>query len=39
MESNERLGPAECAMGPVPIKAEVPVPGNAESIAKNARLA
>jgi predicted dehydrogenase len=39
MESNDRLGPAECAMGPVPIKAEVPVPGNPANIAKNARLA
>jgi predicted dehydrogenase len=28
MDSNERLGPTEYAMGPVPIKAEVPVPGN-----------
>jgi hypothetical protein len=37
MDSNERLGPTEYAMGPVPIKAEVPVPGNAGNIAKNAR--
>ena len=28
MDSPERLGPTEYAMGPVPIKAEVPVPGN-----------
>ena len=39
MESNERLGPTEYAMGPVPIKAEIPVPGNAANIAKNARTA
>ena len=37
MDSNERLGPTEYAMGPLPIKAEVPVPGNAANIAKNAR--
>jgi hypothetical protein len=37
MDSNERLGPTEYAMGPVAIKAEVPVPGNAANIAKNAR--
>jgi predicted dehydrogenase len=37
MDSNERLGPTEYAMGPVPIKAEVPVPGNATNIAKHAR--
>ena len=39
MDSNERLGPTEYAMGPVPIKAEIPVPGNAANIAKNARTA
>ena len=39
MDSNERLGPTEYAMGPVPIKAEVPVPGNAANIAKHARTA
>ncbi len=39
MDSNERLGPTDYAMGPVPIKAEVPVPGNAANIAKNARAA
>ncbi|MGA2983688.1 MAG: Gfo/Idh/MocA family oxidoreductase [Terriglobia bacterium] len=39
MDSNERLGPTEYAMGPVPIKAEVPVPGNAENVAKHARTA
>jgi len=37
MDSQDRLGPTEYAMGPVPIKAEVPVPGNAENIAKHAR--
>lgn len=37
MDSNERLGPTDYAMGPVPIKAEVPVPGNAENVAKHAR--
>ena len=37
MDSNERLGPTEYAMGPVPIKAEIPVPGNAANIAKHAR--
>ncbi|MGD1100498.1 MAG: Gfo/Idh/MocA family oxidoreductase [Terriglobia bacterium] len=39
MDSQERLGPTEYAMGPVPIKAEVPVPGNAANVAKNARAA
>ena len=39
MDSNERLGPTDYAMGTVPIKAEVPVPGNAANIAKNARTA
>ena len=37
MDSNERLGPAECVMGPVAIKAEVPKPGNAENVGKHAR--
>jgi len=37
MDSAERLGPTEYAMGPVPIKAVVPVPGNAANVAKNAR--
>jgi len=37
MDSQERLGPTEYAMGPVAIKAEIPVPGNAENIAKHAR--
>ena len=37
MESNERLGPTEYALGPVPIKAEVPVPGNSNNVGKNAR--
>jgi hypothetical protein len=37
MDSNERLGPTEYAMGPVALKAEIPVPGNAANIAKNAR--
>jgi predicted dehydrogenase len=39
MDSNEHLGPTEYAMGPVPIKAEIPVPGNAANIAKHARTA
>ena len=39
MDSQERLGPTDYVMGPVPIKAEVPVPGNAANIAKNARMA
>jgi predicted dehydrogenase len=37
MDSNERLGPTEYAMGPVPIKVEIPVPGNAANLAKNVR--
>jgi predicted dehydrogenase len=37
MDSNERLGPTEYALGQVPIKAEVPVPGNAANIANHAR--
>ena len=39
MDSQERLGPTEYAMGPAAIKAEVPVPGNAANIAKRARAA
>ena len=39
MDSQERLGPTEYAMGPVPIKAEIPVPGNAANIAEHARTA
>ncbi len=39
MDSNERLGPTEYAMGPVPIKAEAPVPGDAANIAKRMRAA
>jgi len=39
MDSQERLGPTEYAMGPVPIKVEIPVPGNAENVAKHARTA
>ncbi len=39
MDSSERLGPTEYSMGPVPIKAEVPVPGNAVNVAKHARAA
>jgi predicted dehydrogenase len=37
MDSTERLGPTEYTMGPVPIKAEVPVPGDAKDIAAHAR--
>jgi len=37
MDSNERLGPTEYAMGPVAIKAEIPVPGNAANVASHAR--
>jgi myo-inositol 2-dehydrogenase / D-chiro-inositol 1-dehydrogenase len=37
MDSDERLGPTEYAMGPVTIKAEVPVPGNAANVGKNVR--
>jgi predicted dehydrogenase len=37
MDSNERLGPTEYVMGPVPIKAEAPVPGNPANIAKRER--
>lgn len=32
MNSDLRLGPTEYAWGPVPIKAEVPVPGSAEKV-------
>jgi myo-inositol 2-dehydrogenase / D-chiro-inositol 1-dehydrogenase len=39
MDSNERLGPTEYAMGPVDIKAVVPVPGNAANIGKHVRTA
>lgn len=39
MDSQERLGPTDYTMGPVAIKAEIPVPGNAANIAKNARAA
>jgi predicted dehydrogenase len=39
MDSNERLGPTEYAMGPVAIKPVVPVPGDAANIAKHARTA
>jgi len=37
MDSKEHLGPTEYAMGPVPIKAVVPVPGNGADTAKHAR--
>jgi hypothetical protein len=38
MSSNDRLGPTEYAMGPLPdIKAVVHVPGNGEETAKHAR--
>ncbi|MGA8182374.1 MAG: Gfo/Idh/MocA family oxidoreductase [Terriglobia bacterium] len=39
MDSKERLGPTEYAMGPVDIKAVVPVPGTAANIAKHVRTA
>jgi hypothetical protein len=39
MDSQDRLGPIEYAMGPVPMKPEVPVAGNPANIAKNARAA
>jgi myo-inositol 2-dehydrogenase/D-chiro-inositol 1-dehydrogenase len=32
MDSKMRLGPTEYALGPVPIKAEIPVPGTAKSV-------
>jgi predicted dehydrogenase len=38
MDSSERLGPTEYAMGPVAIKAEAPVPGNGANLAKNVRI-
>jgi hypothetical protein len=37
MDSKEHLGPTEYAMGPVPIKAVVPVPGNGENTGKHMR--
>jgi len=37
MDSKDRLGPKEYAMGPVPIKAVVPVPGTAQHAAENIR--
>ena len=37
MDSSERLGPTEYAMGPVAIKAVVPMPGDAANVGKNAR--
>ena len=38
MDSKDRLGPAEYAMGPLPsIKAVVPVPGSGADVAKHAR--
>jgi myo-inositol 2-dehydrogenase / D-chiro-inositol 1-dehydrogenase len=37
MDSNERLGPTDYAMGPVPFKVEVPVPGDAANVGKNIR--
>jgi myo-inositol 2-dehydrogenase / D-chiro-inositol 1-dehydrogenase len=37
MDSNERLGPTEYAMGPIPLKAVVPVPGNAANIGLHLR--
>jgi hypothetical protein len=37
MDSKEHLGPTEYAMGPVPIKAVAPVPGNGEDAAKHMR--
>jgi predicted dehydrogenase len=37
MDSPERLGPTEYAMGPVPLKAVVPVPGNAANIGAHVR--
>ena len=38
MDSNERLGPTDYAMGPVAMKAEVPVPGSAANLIKNVRV-
>ena len=37
MDSSERLGPAEYALGPLDLKAVVPVPGNASNVGKNVR--
>jgi len=37
MDSNERLGPTDYAMGPVPMKVEIPVPGTAANVASHAR--
>jgi myo-inositol 2-dehydrogenase/D-chiro-inositol 1-dehydrogenase len=37
MESPDRLGPTEYAMGPVPIKPVVPVPGTADTAGKHRR--
>jgi hypothetical protein len=37
MDSEEHLGPTEYAMGPVPIKAVVSVPGNGENMTKHMR--
>jgi myo-inositol 2-dehydrogenase/D-chiro-inositol 1-dehydrogenase len=37
MDSKDRLGPTEYAMGPVDIKAVVPVPGTGENAEKNIR--
>ena len=39
MDSQERLGPTEYAMGPVPMKVEIPMPGSAADVAKHARTA
>lgn len=39
MDSAERLGPTDYAMGPVAIKAEIPVPGNPVNIAGRERQA
>jgi predicted dehydrogenase len=37
MDSKESLGPTEYAMGPVAIKAVVPVPGTSENVARHMR--
>ena len=39
MSSDDALGATEYAMGPVPIKAEIPVPGDASNVAKHAQAA
>ncbi len=39
MNSPDRLGPTDYVMGPVNIKVEIPVPGNAANIAKRERFA